>query len=84
MPPKIKLLMTWAEVVKRLIEPQDREKVVPFDERSTAKGHIESAILLWFLDADLAATSTLARAAHEVVHNAGKKKGQGRLFFLLP
>lgn len=70
----------WDEVAKRLIEPQDRNKWVQFDVQSTARGHIESAILLWFLDADIAATYSLARAAQEVVHNSGKKKGKPGYF----
>jgi hypothetical protein len=66
----------WDEIVKLLIEPKDPTATVPVDLEAAAKGQIESAILLWFLEADIASIHSLAAAAWEIIHNTGKRIGK--------
>lgn len=41
-----------------------------------ARGQLESAILLWFLEKDLASIHTLTVAAQELLHHTGKPHGK--------
>jgi hypothetical protein len=41
-----------------------------------ARGQLESAILLWFLEKDLASIHTLTVAAQELLHHTGKPQGK--------
>lgn len=70
--------VAFDDVAKRLLGPQSHRssKPVVFDMERAAKGQIESAIMLWFLEGDIGAIFTLARAAQELVHNAGRKVGK--------
>ena len=70
----------WDDAAKQLIKPQDRTKPIPLDIQTAAQGEIESAMLLWFLEADLGSIYTLARAAQELVHNVGRKANKPSQF----
>jgi len=67
----------WDDVAKRLIGSKKPEKEIKVDVQGAARGQIESAMLLWFLEADPVSIHTLAVAAQELLHNAnleGSKK----------
>jgi hypothetical protein len=66
----------WDQIAKWLIESKGRQKWVRITRESAARGQIESAILLWFLDADVASIHTLTIAAQELLHSVGKKRGK--------
>jgi hypothetical protein len=63
----------WDEVAKHLIDPQDCKKPVIFDVQTAAKRQLESAALLWFLEADIGSVYALAVAAQELIDNTKKK-----------
>jgi hypothetical protein len=60
----------------------EREKLlaskgfVLISRMEAAKGQLESAILLWFLEKDLASIHTLTVAAQELLHHTGKPHGK--------
>lgn len=66
----------WDETAKVLIESKKYPEVIEITRQGAARGQIESAILLWFLEADAAAIHTLAVAAQGVAHGVGDKVGK--------
>jgi hypothetical protein len=63
----------WDEIAKLLVESKGSKETVTVDVESAAQGQLESAILLWFLEADIVSTHALAVAAWELIFNAGKR-----------
>lgn len=53
--------------------------MITLTRRDIARGQLESAILLWFLEKDPVAIHVLATAALEVIHGVGSKKGKPSL-----
>jgi hypothetical protein len=49
-------------------------RVVTLTRRNIAKGELDTAILLWFLEKDVASIHVLASAAQEILHAIGGKK----------
>jgi len=76
--------VNWDEIAKLLVEPQDPKKPVIFDVQTVAKRQIESAILLWFLEADIGSIYALTVAAQELVDNAKAKDAKERIAKGLP
>jgi hypothetical protein len=67
----------WDEIAKLLIDSKPLPKgKVRIDIESAARGQIESAALLWFLEGDLASIHSLAVAAQKLLHTEGKKIGK--------
>src|ERR1700730_9951711 len=69
----------WDESAKLLIKPRGNLETIEITREAVARGQIESAILLWFLDADIASIHTLSVAAQEIVHTLGKTVGKPSL-----
>jgi hypothetical protein len=59
------------------VSTPEPERLVKITRKDAAKGQLESAILLWFLEEDHAAIHTLAVAAQTLLHNIGTKSGKG-------
>lgn len=69
----------WDKVAKLLIEAQPKTEWVEITRQAAARGQIESAVLLWFLEADIASIHALAVASQEILHTLGKKVGKPSL-----
>jgi hypothetical protein len=52
------------------------KNLVKITRQGAARGQLEGAILLWFLEANVAAVHTLAVAAQTILHNVGTKKNK--------
>jgi hypothetical protein len=61
---------------KKPLPPPSRPSVVAVDKQKAATGQLESAILLWFNEADPVSILVLASNAHDCYHALGKKIGQ--------
>jgi hypothetical protein len=57
-------------------EEKPPKDMVFITRESAARGQLDSAILLWFLGADVAAIHTLSIAAQKLLHDVGKKVGK--------
>lgn len=68
----------WDKIVKLMTESEGRIKGerIEITRESAARGQLESAILLWFLEGHVASIHTLAVAAQELLHGVGKKAGK--------
>jgi hypothetical protein len=58
------------------VEPTISKDFVLITRMDAARGQLESAILLWFLEKDLASIHTLTVAAQELLHHTGKPHGK--------
>jgi hypothetical protein len=57
-------------------QQRSSEDKVFITRESAVRGQLDSAILLWFLGADVAAIHTLSVAAQKLLHDVGKKVGK--------
>lgn len=71
-----KQAMPWDQIAKGLIESKGPQEIVYINREAAAQGQIESAILIWFLEGDVASIHALSVAAQELLHTAGKKVGK--------
>jgi hypothetical protein len=55
--------------------PPPKAGIVRITREEAARGQLESAILLWFLERDPASVHTLAVAAQELLHHTGREAG---------
>lgn len=66
----------WDELAKWLIGSKKLEREIKVNVQTAARGQIESAMLLWFLEGDPVSIHTLAVAAQELLHNANLEGSQ--------
>lgn len=55
------------------ISIEDPSKLVTITRQDIARGQLETAITLWFLEKDVVSIHALAAASHEVLHGLGGK-----------
>jgi hypothetical protein len=53
----------------------DNRPTLKVSKTDAAKRQLETAIRLWFFSADPVSIHTLAAAAHQILHDLGKKRG---------
>ncbi len=53
----------------------DKRSTLKVSKTDAAKRQLETAIRLWFFSADPVSIHTLAAAAHQILHDLGKKRG---------
>ena len=68
----------WDDIIKWLIDAKAPPKnaTVKITREAAIRGQLESAIILWFLEGDVAAIHALASAAQELLQCVGRTKGK--------